>query len=190
MEDLGLVEACYRPVQSQWVCPSNPFQDGDQPVGPSAHSERRLDGLHRPEGCLPSGSCPSRHPSFSSFRGGRTGLPILSTLFWPFHCATGLHLGHGFGIEDSTSHGHQVALLPRLFALSCLLPSGGSTGEGPSTRFMSPTRDRCQSPEVGPRTLPDCHLSGHGDNQPLFEGFPLSREGHDPSDVDRRISIL
>ena len=40
MEDLGLMEACDRPVQSKWVCPSNPFQDGDQPVSPSVHSER------------------------------------------------------------------------------------------------------------------------------------------------------
>ena len=35
--------------------------------------------------------------------------------------------------------------------------------------------------------MSDGHLLGHGDRQPLFEGFPLSGEGRDPVGADRRI---
>ena len=41
VEDLGLVEACDRPVPSQWgVRLSDPFQDGDQSVDSPVCSER------------------------------------------------------------------------------------------------------------------------------------------------------
>ena len=38
--------------------------------------------------------------------------------------------------------------------------------------------------------MSDEHLLGYGDRQPLFEIFPLSREGRDPVGAGRRISIL
>ena len=56
VEDLGLVEACDRSVPFQWVHPSNSFQDRDQSVDSPVCSEGRLDGIHRPEGCIPSWS--------------------------------------------------------------------------------------------------------------------------------------
>ena len=54
---------------------------------------------------------------------------------------------------------------------------------------LSPTQDCGQSPEVSSRTMSEGHLLGHGDSQPLFEGFPLSGEGRDPVDADRIISM-
>ena len=37
--------------------------------------------------------------------------------------------------------------------------------------------------------MSDVHLLRHGDRQPLFDGFPLSREGRNRVGADRRISI-
>ena len=104
--------------------------------------------------------------------------------------SAGLHQGHGSCLAHSPSYGDQVVSLPRRLAPSCLVPSGGSAGEGYCSVSMLPTWDCHQSPEVGSRPMSDSHLLGHGDRQPLFEGFPLSREGRNPVDSDRRISIL
>ena len=56
LEGVGLVEAYYRHIPLEQVCPQNKVQDGDQ----SVDLEGRLDGLHRPDGCLSSGPAPSR----------------------------------------------------------------------------------------------------------------------------------
>ena len=55
LEGKGLVEASDRPFASELLHHPNATQDGDQPVGPPCGTEGRLDGLHRFEGCLPSG---------------------------------------------------------------------------------------------------------------------------------------
>ena len=190
MEDLGLVEDRDRPVPPQWVCSSDPFQDGDLPVGSPVRLESRLDGLHQPEGCLSSGPGAFGQPSFSSVCGGWAGLPISSAVFWLFHSPTGLHPSHGSGVVDSPWNGSQVTPLRGRLAHSRLFPSRGYSREGLSSRLVSATEDRGHSLEVSPQSMLDCHLPGHGVGQPLFEGFPLSREGHDPAGADRRISIL
>ena len=141
------------------------------------------------KGCLPSGPRASGQPSFLTACCGPAGLPISSGLFWPLHSSAGIHEGHGFCLAHSPSYGGQVDAIPRRLAHSCLLPSGGSAGEGLCTRSLSPIRD-CKSPEVGSRTMSDDHLLGHGDRLPLFEGFPHSGEGRDPVGTDRRISIF
>ena len=103
VEDIGLVEACDRIVPSQWVRPSNTFQDGDQSVDSLVCSERQLDGLHRPEGCIPSGPCASGQPSLLAGFGRRAGLPVSSTLFWTLPSSSGLHQGHGSCLAHSPS---------------------------------------------------------------------------------------
>ena len=107
MEDLRVVEAHDRSVPVERVCFPNLLQDGVQPVSSQCHSERRLDGLHQLEECLPSSPSTSRQVSSSfalwwtgrsiSFElfvsaspwpllcDGRDGLSVLSSLFRPLH---------------------------------------------------------------------------------------------------------
>ena len=54
---------------------------------------------------------------------------------------------------------------------------------------MSPIWNRGQPGQVSARPLSHRHVSGD-DGEPLFEGFPLSGEGFDPSITARRIFIL
>ena len=95
----------WRPVFVEQVCSSDSLQDGVQPVGPQFHSEEQLDGLHRPEGCIPSGSHAFRQLSVFPFCGGRGGLSVSGTLFRPFHGSTCLHQGHGSSFSDASRHG-------------------------------------------------------------------------------------
>ena len=71
------MEANHRTEQ---VCLLNEVQDGDQPVSPLSCLEGRLDGLDRPEECLPSGPRPSGEQEVRSVCGLRQGLPVHGTI--------------------------------------------------------------------------------------------------------------
>ena len=63
------VSGSRRLVSLEQVCPPNKVQDGDQSVSSPSCSARRLDDLHRPEGCLSSGSRSSREQEVPSVWG-------------------------------------------------------------------------------------------------------------------------
>ena len=89
---IGLLEARNRSFRLELLHSSNSFQDGDQPVGSSCSSEGRLDGLHRLEGYLPSGPCPSRQPAVSSVCRIWESVPIQSFVLvspQPLKCLPG-----------------------------------------------------------------------------------------------------
>ena len=63
-------------------------------------------------------------------------------------------------------------------------------GKGRCSESMSSAWNCGQPGQVSPQPLSHCHISGDNVGEPLFEGFPLSGEGFDPSITARRIFIL
>ena len=116
MEDLRILETRHRSLDPQFVRGCVALPHGDHPVGPSFCSPGRLDGLHRPQGSLPAGPCPSRLSTLPSVCGSGQCLPVLCPLLRPLHGSTGLLTGmapvpvilHSWGIHirlvQSSSH--------------------------------------------------------------------------------------
>ena len=121
VEDLGVLETRHRSLEPQFVrgCASLPH--GDHPVCPAFRSSGRLDGLHRPQGSLPAGPCPSGLSSLPSVCGSGQCLPVLCPLLRPIHCSTGLHTGHGSCFRHSPLLGYPHAAVPRRLARPVLL---------------------------------------------------------------------
>ena len=95
VEDLGVLETRHRSLDPQFVCGCVSLPHGDHPVCPALSSSGGLDGLHRPQGSLPTGPCPSGLSSLPAVCGSGQCLPVLCPLLRPFHCTSGLHTGHG-----------------------------------------------------------------------------------------------
>ena len=132
VEDRGVMEARDRSVLFERVCSPNSLQDGVQPLGFQCHSERRLDGFHRLEGCLPSRPITPGQLPVPSLCGGRGGLSVSSSLFWPLHGPPSLYQGHCSCISDASRHGCPDTLVSGRLADPSLLQVRGSVGEGPS----------------------------------------------------------
>ena len=90
VEDLRVLETRHRSLDPQSLrgCVALPHRD--HPVCPLC-SSGRLDGLHRPPGSLPAGSCPSGLSALPSVCGSEQCLPVLCPLLQPLHGSTGLH---------------------------------------------------------------------------------------------------
>ena len=59
VEDLNVLETRHRSLDPQSLRGCVTLPHGDHSVCPSLCSSGRLDGLHRPQGSLPAGPCPS-----------------------------------------------------------------------------------------------------------------------------------
>ena len=80
VEDLGVLETRHRSLDPQSLRGCVTFPDGDHPVGPPVCSSGRLDGLHRSQGSLPAGPCPSGFSPLPSVCGTGQGVPVLCSL--------------------------------------------------------------------------------------------------------------
>ena len=184
------METSDRPFTSEPLRLANAAQDGDQPVGSSCGTEERLDDLHQCEGCIPSGSGASRQSSFSLVCCGWKGLPAQSALFWSLHGPSDVHQGHGSCVCHASRPKRLDTLVSGRLVSPSLFQEGDPVGKGRCSQSMSPAWNRGQLGQVSPRPLLHCHVSGDDVGEPLFEGFPISVEGFDPSVTACRIFIL
>ena len=95
VEDLWVLETRHRSLDPQSLRGRVTFPDGDHTVGPPVCLSGRLDGLHRSQGSLPAGPCPSGFSPLPSVCGTGQGVPVLCSLLWPLHGSSGLLPGHG-----------------------------------------------------------------------------------------------
>ena len=137
VEDLRVLETRHRSLDPQSLRGLVSFPDGDHPVCPPVCSSERLDGLHRPQGSLPAGPCPSGLSSLLSVCGPGQSVPVLCPLLWPLHGYTGLLTGHGSCFRHSPFLGYPHEAVPRRLACPVVLSR------------ISPSR-----PSGGPRSLP------------------------------------
>ena len=133
VEDLGVLETRHRSLDPQSLRGRVTFPDGDHPVGSPVCSSGRLDGLHRSQGSVPAGPCPSGFSTLPSVCGTGQSVPVLCSLLWPIHGSAGLLPGHGSCFRHSPFLGYPHEAVPRRLACPVILlrlspprPSRGS----------------------------------------------------------------
>ena len=134
VEDLGVLETRHRSLDPQSVVDVSHFRmETIQSVLLS--SSGRLDGLHRPQGSLPAGPCPSALLLLPSVCGTGQSVSVLCSLLWPLHSSTGLLTGHGCCFRHSPFLGYPHEAVPRRLArpvvFSRISPSRPSSGPRP-----------------------------------------------------------
>ena len=190
VEDLGVLETRPRSLDPQSLRGRVTFTDGDHPVCPLVCLSGRLDGLHRSQGSLPAGPCPSGLLSLPSVCGTGQSVPVLCSLLWPLHGSTGLLTGHGSCFRHSSFLGYPHEAVPRrlacpvvLLRLSPTQPSGGS-------RSLSRARDCGEPQEVPPRAFSGSTVSRGGDRHQVFQGFSITGSRCQAAINSWRVSIL
>ena len=132
-ESLRVVEAGHRPLAAESESSEDILQDGDSPVSSSVSTSWRLDGVSRLERCILAGSNASGISQVSQVRGVQEGVPVQSSVLWPFHGPTGFHTGHGSCFGFSSQDRHSFASVSRRLADPDFLPGAGSPCSGHSS---------------------------------------------------------
>ena len=190
VEDLGVVASGHRPLPPQSLCGCVPLSDGDHPVCSPVGSSGRLDGLHRLERSVPTGSGTSGFSSSSTLCGLGSHFPIQSSVLWPLHGSTGLLTGHGSYFRHSPLYGYPHAQVSRRLASPVVL-SGIPPPGSPDCPRALPRAGGCDQPgEIPPRTIPGGAVSRCRDQHPVFCGFSIARSHLQAAVNRRRISIL
>ena len=190
VEDLGVVESGHRPLPPQSLCGCVPLSDGDHPVCSPVGSSGRLDGLHRLERSVPTGSGTSRISSFSTLCVQGSRFPIQSSVLWPIHGSTGLLSGHGSCFSHSPRYGYPHAQVSRRLAGPVVL-SGIPPPGSPDCPRALPRAGGCDQPgEIPPRTIPGGAVSRCRDQHPVFCGFSIAGSHFQAAVNRRRILIL
>ena len=94
-QGVGKVETYHRSLHPEPVGGEDTVSDGDCSVSSLLGAEERLDGLHRPEGCLPSGPNSPTEFKVPQVHSQREGLAVQGPLLWSLHGATGVQSDHG-----------------------------------------------------------------------------------------------
>ena len=186
----GSWETRYRSLDPQFVRGCVALPHGDHPVGPSLCSSGRLDGLHRPQGSLPAGPCPSGLLALPSVCGSGQCLPVLCPLLRPLHGSTGLLMGHGSCFRHSPFLGYLHEAVPRRLARPVVLSRVSPSRPQCGPRSLPRTGDCCESGEVSPSAFTDSPVSRGGGGLAVFPGFSIAGARRQASLNRRRISIL
>ena len=109
----GLWRPGHRSLDSQSLRGCVTYPDGDHPVCPPVCPSGRLDDLHRSQGGLSTGSCPSGILPLPSLCGTWPGIPVHSSVFWPLHGPAGFLPGRGSCFRHSPFLGYSHEAIPR-----------------------------------------------------------------------------
>ena len=190
VEDLGVLASSHRPLPSQSLCGRVSLSDGDHSVCSPLGASGGLDGLHRSQGSVSAGACPSCFSSSSALRLQGQRLSVQSSLLWPLHSSAGLHQGHGSCFRHSPFYGDPHEALPRRLARSVILSRIPRAGFADSPPPLSRVGDCRQSSKVQPRSITGCPVSRSDHRRPIFQGFSIARTRLQASVNSRRISVL
>ena len=180
----------HRPLDSQSLRGRVTFPDGDHPVCPAFCPSGGLDGLHRSQGGLPTGSHPSGISSIPPLCGTWPYLSVHSAMLWPLHSPAGFFPGHGSCFCNPPSLGYSHASIPRRLACPVVLPRVSPPGPPGGTGPLSGAGHCHQPGEIQPRALSGCAVSWGGDRCPNFCGFSIARTHRQASINSWRISVL
>ena len=190
VEDLRILETRHRSLDPQFACGCVALPHGDHPVSPSFCSSGRLDGLHRPQGSLTAGPCPSGLSALPSVCGSGQCLPVLCRLLRPLHGSTGLLTGHGSCFRHSPFLGYPHEAVPRRLARPVVLSRVSPSRPQCGPRSLPRTGDRCESGEITPCAFPGSPVSRGCGGLAVFPGFSIAGARRQASINRRRISIL
>ena len=161
-----------RPLPSQPLCSSLPFPYGDSAVSLPVSASWGLDGVSRPAGRLPSGSCPSGVSLLPEVLHRGRGLPVLGSLLQPFDSFSSVHSHHGPDFVDYASSWVLDLEVPRRLASPRVRVPGSCTGEGLSPLAWPGVRCPGQPGKELSDSNSDLGLHGDAASDDFFEGFP------------------
>ena len=189
-ESLRVLAAGNRPfsIESQGV--EDTIQDGDYPVHSVVSPQRGLDGLHRPQRCVPSGSNPPGFQEVSEVHGLQQGLSIQGPLLRDVHGSAGLHPSHGSGFGHFTHFRHSSSAISGRLVDSGVLPRAGSPVFEDSASSLQLSGDCRQLGEVTACSDSEDLLSGSPVGLGQFRGFSSPETCQQAALNWRRISIL
>ena len=139
-----------------------------------------MDGLHRSQRCVSSGSNASGIQEVSKVHGVRQSVPIQGPLLWSVHGSAGLHAGHGSGFGNSPQSWRSTSMLPGRLADAGVLPGAGPTCSEDSSPVVQLFGDCRQLGEVSACPDSDNMLPGNSVN---FQASPAQKR------VDKLLSI-
>ena len=188
VENLGIMASGHKSLDPQSLRGRVTFPDGDHPVCPAFCPSGGLDGLHRSQGGLPTGSHPSGISPIPPLCGTWPYLSVHSTVLWPLHSPAGFLPGHGSCFRNPPFLGYSHVSIPRRLVSPVVLPRVSPPG---GTGPLSGAGHYCHQPgEIQPRALSGCAVSWGGDRCPNFCGFSIARTHRQASINSWRISVL
>ena len=190
LEDLRVLETRHRSLDPQFVCGRSSLPHGDHPVCTAVSSSGGLDGLHRPQGSLPAGPCPSGLSSLPSVCSSGQCLPVLCPLLRAIHSFSGLHSGHGSCFRHSPLLGYPHEAVPRRLASPVLILRLSPSRSPGSSGSLPRAGDSSQSCKVSPCSISGGTVPQSRDRLPVFPGFAIFGARRQASVNRRRISIL
>ena len=184
------MEAHHQSLHSQPLGGGLEVSYGDSPIGSSLGAEKRLNGLHRSERCLPSDSDSSSELEVIEIHSQRESLAVQGSLLQSVHGASGLHPGYGSGVRLSPSAGHLDVEISGRLADNSILSGGSLLGEGQGSPTLSRVGYCCEFRQVLFDFVSSDCLSGNQVRVANFPGFADSLEDRKVLLNSRRISVL
>ena len=184
------LEACYRSLSPQPLCPTVLISYGDIPVGPPILAPRGLDGFYRPPGRIPSGPCPSGLSQVSPVLYWPSDVPVSGSLLWFVIRSAGFYAYHGPNLLDNAPLWIQNFMFSRRLARPRILSPGDCVGERLFTVTLLRSRSYGQPLQEFSHAYSDHRLSGSDPSINTFEGFPDTDQDPESSLSGRRLHIL
>ena len=172
-----VVAADHRPVHPEPECGSDLFSDGDISDGSALCSHKRLDGLYRSEGCLPSDPDPHCVSQVPQVHSRREDLAVPGPLLRSVHSLTGVHSCDDSCVGFPPSARNPDASVSGRLTDSCVISGGSLLGKGQGSQPLSGARNCCQPREVDSHSISDHYLLGNQDRLTDFPGFGDSPQG-------------
>ena len=189
-QGVGRVEAHYRSLHSQPLGGDLEVSYRDGPISSSLGAERRLDGLHRSERRLPSGSDSSSESKVFEVHGRRESLAVQGSLLRSVHGTSGLHPGYGSSVRLSSSAGRPDVEISGRLADNGILSGGSLLGKGQGSPTLSRVGYCGKSRQILFDSISSDCISGNQDRVADFPGFADSFEDRKVLLNSRRISVL
>ena len=133
--DLGVMAFGHHPLPSPSLCGRVTLSVGVHSVCAPVSKLGGLAGLLRSPGSVHSSDGSSCFSSLSSLLVPWHGLPVPSSVLWPLHVSTGLHLGHGSCFTYTPFSGYPYASIPRHLAGPVFLSGVSPRGSLPVLRL-------------------------------------------------------
>ena len=185
-----LLETSNRSKEVEQAHQEDQVSDGDSPVSPLSCPEERLDDLHRPERCLPTGSDTPREQEVPPVLHNNRDLSIQDPVFRPVNSSTSLHKGDGSSIDHSSQHGNTSNEIPGRLVSASIVQGRMPSGEGNNRESLPGTWNHDKFREIVSDTNSGDKIPRDDHQFRDFEGFTFNRETEESISINRRISFL
>ena len=189
-QGLRVMETNNRSKKLEQIHQQDQVPDGDSPVGPLSSSEERLDDLHRPKRCIPTGSDTSTEQEVPPVLHNGRDLSVQNPMFRPVDSPTSFYKGDGSSIYHSPQHGNPSDEIPGRLASTSIVRGEMPSGEGNNRESMPGTGNYNKSPEIIPNTSARDKIPRNDHQLNDFEGFSFNREAGESIIISRKISFL